>query len=235
MRSGKDATNNCAGLDGSYGLGRDAGLPPSKWRSIRRAGNGDLWAQGRSQVALLRGGSVRFQTTGWAVSADGVEGNSECRFFGPGHRRNGRRTGDTGLKRMDDRRAFFRFAWLGILHAEDCEGSLWVGLEGRGLVRWPAIGSGKLSHPKAVWGAISLTRCCRERRHVGAGTEAGLSHGRKNSRAGHGIGRSSSTGFQFMLSDMTRLGGSGSVPMDEARPASTPRLARWNGLRKNRV
>ena len=161
--------------------GRDAGLPPSKWRSIRRAGNGDLWAQGRSQVALLRGGSVRFEIPDGPFQPTGSRGilsvdSSGRVIVGT----------DDGLAIRDSN------AWTTVGRSsglrgsvyctlQDREGSLWVGLEGRGLVRWLGYREWEAFTSESGLGSdIAYQMLPLNDGTVWAGTEAGLSHGRKN-------------------------------------------------------
>jgi ligand-binding sensor domain-containing protein len=55
-------------------FGAKAGLPSSQWKGIQRAENGDLWAQGRSEVAVLRRGRTRFETPDAPFRSTGTTG-----------------------------------------------------------------------------------------------------------------------------------------------------------------
>jgi signal transduction histidine kinase/DNA-binding response OmpR family regulator len=117
-------------------FGEGAGLPQGMWTSIRRDGSGDLWAHDSQKFAVLRQGSTRFdasnpgfpQTAGGnQMEVDGrgrllvptIEGltiseGRHCRTVG----------GHEGL----------RGPVYSVLR--DREGSIWLGLAGRGLARW---------------------------------------------------------------------------------------------------
>jgi diguanylate cyclase (GGDEF)-like protein len=118
-------------------LGLSSGLPPSAWRGIRKAGNGDLWVQSRSgRMAVMRHGETRFQTPDLPPSHFGPRGLVSIDAWGsvivP--------VGD-GLAIQQDGH-WKRVGQAAGLHGpvysvlQDREGSLWLGLSGHGLVRW---------------------------------------------------------------------------------------------------
>ncbi len=125
-------------FDGRQNLvfGVTAGLPESQWKSIQRAGNGDLWAKGRTEIARLRRGSTRFEVVEAPFRARRATGLLSVDSAGSvviG-------TNDGLVIREGD-------AWQSVgrdsglrgsvyTSLQDREGSLWVGLLGRGLVRW---------------------------------------------------------------------------------------------------
>jgi putative nucleotidyltransferase with HDIG domain len=161
-------------------FGVKAGLPSSQWKGIQRAWNGDIWAQGRSELALLRRGSTRFElprlpshntgTTG-VLSVDSagrviVGTNDGLMFWEDNAWKNVGR--DSGLR--------------GSVYCalQDREGSLWIGLLGRGLVRWvgyrewEAFTSDSGLDNEIVYEMLPLPDGS-----VWAATEAGLFHGAK--------------------------------------------------------
>ena len=161
-------------------FGTHAGLPSSQWKGIQRAGNGDLWVQGRLEVAVLRPGSTRFEIP-------------ESPF---------RRTGTTGVLSVDSAgRVIFGTndglviregnSWTSVSREsglkgsvysalQDREGSLWIGLLGRGLVRWVGYREWEAFTPDSglgsdvVYQALPLADG-----EVWAATESGLFHGEK--------------------------------------------------------
>jgi diguanylate cyclase (GGDEF)-like protein len=159
-------------------FGAKAGLPPSQWKGIQRAGNGDLWAQGRSEVAVLRRGSTRFEIPESPFRSSGTTGvlsvDSAGRvIFG---------TNDGLIIRENDRwKSVGRNSGLrGSVYCalQDREGSLWIGLLGRGLVRWvgyqewEAFTSDSGLDSDIVYEMLPLPDGT-----VWAATEAGLFHG----------------------------------------------------------
>ena len=113
------------------------GIPPSFWMGIGRALNGDLWVQGRGAAfEVLAPGAAKFTKAEGPLPSAGFTGV-------PGTDREGYLVfpSPTGLliRRKDDWWKVGRSAGLrGTAYAvlQDREGSLWIGLEGQGLIRW---------------------------------------------------------------------------------------------------
>jgi putative nucleotidyltransferase with HDIG domain len=161
-----------------YGEGE--GLPSGRWRSIRRAGNGDLWALGGARVALLRSGGTRFEVAQSPFHTTGVTGilnvDSAGRvLFGT---TDGLllRDGNT-WKRVGRGSGLRGPAYCSL---EDREGSLWIGLPGGGLERWAgyqdweAFNSGSGLESELVYQVLPLPDGS-----VWAATEGGLFRGVK--------------------------------------------------------
>jgi diguanylate cyclase (GGDEF)-like protein len=118
-------------------FGQSLGLPPSKWKGIIRAGNGDLWVQSRGgKIAVMRRGKTAFEIPDLPVSRFGPKGllsvDKGGRVIVP--------IGE-GLVIQEDnhwRHIDRRSGLLGPVYAIllDREGSLWLGLSGHGLARW---------------------------------------------------------------------------------------------------
>jgi diguanylate cyclase (GGDEF)-like protein len=117
-------------------FGAKAGVPESQWKGIRRAGNGDLWAQGRSELALLRSGSTRFEMQESAFRKTGTAGvlsvDSGGRIIVGTNDGLAIRAGSS-WKNVGRSSGLRGSVYCAI---EDREGSLWIGLLGRGLMRW---------------------------------------------------------------------------------------------------
>jgi signal transduction histidine kinase/ligand-binding sensor domain-containing protein/ActR/RegA family two-component response regulator len=112
------------------------GVPAGQWMSIRRDGSGDLWVHDLRSFAVMRHGSARFEAgnPGFPQTAGGsqLEVDAGGRLLvptvegltindGPRFRTVGRSRGLPGAVY-----SVFR----------DREGSIWLGLAGRGLARW---------------------------------------------------------------------------------------------------
>jgi putative nucleotidyltransferase with HDIG domain len=161
-------------------FGKKAGLPSSQWKGIQRSGDGDLWAQGRSQVAVLRRGSLRFEIPESPFRRRGMKGvlsvDSAGRpIFG---------TND-GLTIRDSN------SWINVGRSsglkgsvycvlQDREGSLWIGLLGRGLVRWVGYGEWEAFTSDSGLGSdIVYEVLPLADGKIWVATEAGLFHGEK--------------------------------------------------------
>jgi hypothetical protein len=117
-------------------FGPKAGLPSSQWKGIQRAGNGDLWAQGRSEVVRLPRGGTRFEIPESPFGSLGATGvlskDSGVRIIVG-------TTDGLAIWEGDSWKSVGRESGLcGCVYRvlQDREGSLWIGLLGRGLVRW---------------------------------------------------------------------------------------------------
>ena len=117
-------------------FGEADGLPEGKWMSIRRDGSGNLWLHDLKKFAVLRPGSVRFDASdpGFPQTAGGaqMEVDGGGRIMVPTIE---------GLV-ISENQHFRRIGKSENLRApvysvlEDREGSIWLGLAGRGLARW---------------------------------------------------------------------------------------------------
>jgi signal transduction histidine kinase/CheY-like chemotaxis protein len=118
-------------------FGEAQGLPKGKWMSIRRDGAGVLWVHDLKRIAVLRPGSERFDASdpGFPQTAGGaqMETDDHGRLLVPTVE---------GLV-IDDGRSQFRIVGnrenlVGSAYSvlQDREGSVWIGLAGRGLARW---------------------------------------------------------------------------------------------------
>jgi ligand-binding sensor domain-containing protein len=148
----------CRLTDGQVTVfGAKAGLPPSQWKGIRRDGSGDVWVQGRSEVARLRWGAKRCEVQVVPFRDTPATGMPEVD-----------RTGGVIFGTNDGLMIREAGSWLRLdrdscLHGsvyctfEDREGSLWIGLLGRGLVcwigfrQWEAFTSASTGVPSRHW------------------------------------------------------------------------------------
>jgi putative nucleotidyltransferase with HDIG domain len=161
-------------------FGVAAGLPASQWKGIQRAGNGDLWAQGRNEVARLRRGGSRFEVVESPFRERGATGILSVDSAG----RVIVGTNDgLVIREGDSWQSIGRDSGLrGSVYTslQDREGSLWIGLLGRGLVRWvgyrewEAFTSDSGLGSDIVYETLPLPDGT-----VWAATEAGLFHGAK--------------------------------------------------------
>lgn len=162
-------------------FGAREGLPPSKWKAIRRGQNGDLWVQGRSMVALLPLGGKRFRTQESQFRNNGTTGilskdTAGNIIIGTN---DGLDIRDGASWKSVGRNSGLRGSVYCAL--EDREGSLWIGLLGRGLVRWvgyrewEAFTTDSGLGSDVVYQVLPLADGS-----VWAGTESGLFHGQKN-------------------------------------------------------
>jgi signal transduction histidine kinase/DNA-binding response OmpR family regulator len=117
-------------------FGKPAGLPEGSWMSIRRDGNGDLWLHDQHKFAVLRPGRTRFDASnpGFPQTAGGgqIEVDGKGRLLVPTIE--GLTINDGGHFRTVGGREGLRGPVYSVLR--DREGSVWLGLAGRGLARW---------------------------------------------------------------------------------------------------
>ncbi len=158
--------------------GAAQGVPSAHWRSIRRAGNGDLWALGGTQVALLRSGSSRFEAPQSPFHTTGVSGllnvDSAGRVIFGTTEGLLLRDGNT-WKRVHRGSGLRGPAYCSL---KDREGFLWIGLPGGGLERWAgyhdweAFNSGSGLESELVYQVLPLPDGS-----IWAATEGGLFRG----------------------------------------------------------
>ena len=128
--------NLCRLHEGSVEVfGPADGLPLSDWKAMQRAGNGELWAQG-AQLAVLRSGRNRWEVPEQPLFSGGVtQGLTEDSM---GRIIVGSQEGlairENGSWRAVGRESGLQGSVRCIL--QDREGSVWIGLAGRGLARW---------------------------------------------------------------------------------------------------
>lgn len=160
-------------------LGVDAGLQPTLWIPIGRDADGNLWARGqRSGVASLAKGATVFEMQDTALLPNGVNGVAAVDFDGsilfP--------TADGLVIRRKNE-------WLKIARPEglhgtvyaallDREGSVWLGMAGRGLVRWAGYKTWESYTADGGLGSDLVYQISPQRDGVlWVGTEAGLMRG----------------------------------------------------------
>jgi len=132
---GEEVCRLSGGKVSVYGL--KAGLPLAAWSPIGRA-NGDLWLRsGGTGVAVLPAGSSIFELCASPLPRNGLAGTPEVDVSGfvlfPS-------PDGLMIRGKDEWRKIGRAAGLrGAVYSvmQDREGSLWIGMAGRGLVRWP--------------------------------------------------------------------------------------------------
>jgi signal transduction histidine kinase/CheY-like chemotaxis protein len=161
-------------------FGQESGLPSSTWFSIRRDGSGDVWAHDRRQFAVLHPGSNRFSPPGdnmLPAAADGqLEVDSEGRLLVPTAEGLTIRSGRTS--QLVGRRETLRVPVYSVL--QDREGSVWLGLSGRGLARWQGYREWDgFSYESGLDSEVIYEILPLADGEVWAGTEAGLYQGRR--------------------------------------------------------
>jgi len=121
-------------------LGEAEGLPAGRWTCIRRDGGGDLWVNDQRRFAVLRRGSARFDTSvpPFPPTAGGgqFEVDTEGKLLVPTIQ--GLAIHQGRHFRMAGPREGLRGPVYAVL--QDREGSIWLGLAGRGLARWQGYG-----------------------------------------------------------------------------------------------
>ena len=121
-------------------FGKPAGLPKGNWMSIRRDGSGDLWVHDPQKFAVLRHGSTRFDASnpGFPQTAGGrqMEVDGRGRLLVPTIE--GLAINEGRHFRTVGGREGLRGPVYSVLR--DREGSIWLGLAGRGLARWRGYG-----------------------------------------------------------------------------------------------
>jgi ligand-binding sensor domain-containing protein/DNA-binding NarL/FixJ family response regulator len=119
-----------------------AGLPPERWAAMLRDRAGTLWVRGPRHLSVLVPGAGRFVSRDDGLAAAGNYGVSLL------EERQGYvlATSDEGLARWTGE----RWQTIGIAQGlesdavtslfQDREGSLWIGMWGAGIARWPSPG-----------------------------------------------------------------------------------------------
>jgi diguanylate cyclase (GGDEF)-like protein len=156
------------------------GLPPARWTCIRRDGGGDLWVNDKRRFAVLRRGSLRFDASGASFPPTAGGGQSAVdtagRLLVPTIQ--GLIVVDGAHRREVGKREGLRAPVYSVL--QDREGSVWLGLAGRGLARWQGYGEWDGFSPDSgldselIYEILPLGDGT-----VWAGTETGLFRGRK--------------------------------------------------------
>ena len=199
-------------------FGVESGLPASTWKMIKRAGTGDLWVQGRTVVARLRHGRSQFEIPDspfqrtepvGLLSADsggnilvGI-GDGLAIWAGDGW---------TKIRRSAGLRGSVYCA------LQDREGSLWIGLLGRGLVRWLGYGEWEaFTSDGGLDSDVVYQMAPLPDGSVWAGTEGGLYRGRRRNGVWSWQGQP-----QF-----------GGIPIHSVRPDGAGRL--WLGTESHGV
>lgn len=159
--------------------GASAGLPPAIWIPIGRALDGDLWVQGRgADIRILPRGATSFKSALGPLPSVGftglpaMDGSGYLLFPSP-----------SGLviRRKDD---WWRVGPGSGLHGtvytafRDREGSLWLGLEGQGLVRWAGYRAWESYTTASGFNSnLAFQILARPDGSVWVATESGLFHG----------------------------------------------------------
>src|ERR1022692_4914523 len=121
---------------GTTVLGRDTGLPQVVWLVIRTDGHGNLWVRGKNAgVFVLPRGQTRFRRPDTPVAAKAlgipaVDADGRMLLPSPEGLLIGNEKGWQKIERSAGLRGTVYAAF------EDRQHSLWIGLAGRGLVRW---------------------------------------------------------------------------------------------------
>ena len=162
-------------------FGQTAGLAPSPWKGMTRAGNGDLWVQSKDgTIAVMRRGKTAFETPKLPVSRFGPKGllsvDRDGRVMVPVG--DGLVVQDGNHWRQIDRRS----GLFGPVYAtlQDREGSLWLGLSGHGLARWLGYGEWEYFNSDSGLGSDLVYEVLPGLDGtVWAGTDSGLFLGRR--------------------------------------------------------
>ncbi len=156
-----------------------SGLPAGVWMAIGRGANGDLWVRGKGAgVAVLAAGKSRFALQTTPLPSSGVAGtpgtDAEGRILFPS-------PDGLVIRRDHDWRRIGRAAGLrGTVYSvlEDRDGSLWIGLAGRGLARWLGYREWQAWTADSGLGSdLAYGIAPRPDGSVWVGTEAGLVRG----------------------------------------------------------
>jgi len=122
--------------DGVTVFGTQDGLPPGRWTCIRRDGSRDLWVNDKRRFAVLRPGCARFDASGTSFPPTAGGGqlavDTDGRLLVPTIE--GLLVVDRRHPRQVGKREGLRAPVYSVL--QDREGSIWLGLAGRGLARW---------------------------------------------------------------------------------------------------
>ena len=166
--------------DGVTVFGEPEGLPSGRWTCIRRDGRGDLWLSDKRRFAVLRRGSALFDASGaiFPPTAGGgqLTVDAEGKLLVPTIQ---------GLIVVDGQRRMEVGKREGLLAPvysvlQDREGSIWLGLAGRGLARWQGYGEWEGFAPgtglesELIYEILPLSDGS-----LWVGTENGLFRGRK--------------------------------------------------------
>jgi diguanylate cyclase (GGDEF)-like protein len=126
--------------DGVTVFGKKDGLPPRRWTCIRRDNSGDLWLNDKRRFAVLRRGSPRFDASSASFPPTAGGGqlavDAEGKLLVPTIQ--GLIVVDGQVRREVGKREGLRAPVYSVL--QDREGSIWLGLAGRGLARWQGYG-----------------------------------------------------------------------------------------------
>jgi diguanylate cyclase (GGDEF)-like protein len=166
--------------DGVTVLGEKDGLPAEKWTCIRRDGTGDLWVNDKRRFAVLRRGSLRFDASGASFPPTAGGGqlavDAEGRLLVPTI--NGLIVADGQHRQEVGKREGLRAPVYSVL--QDREGSIWLGLAGRGLARWQGYGEWEGFSPDSGLDSELIYEILPSRDgSLWVGTETGLFRGRK--------------------------------------------------------
>ena len=160
-------------------FGAQAGLPASRWMAIGRAANGEFWVRGRGVgAAVMAPRTESFHLRETPLPASGVSGIPGVDFDGfllfPS-------PDGLVIRRHDDWWKVGEAAGLrGVVYAalQDREGSIWLGLAGRGLVRWSGYRSWESYGSTSGLGSDLVYQVLPQADGtVWAGTESGLVRG----------------------------------------------------------
>jgi diguanylate cyclase (GGDEF)-like protein len=166
--------------DGVTVFGQKDGLPPEKWTCIRRDGNGDLWVNEKRRFAVLRRGSLRFDASGASFPQTAGGGqlavDAEGRLLVPTI--DGLIVAAGQHRQKVGKREGLRAPVYSVL--PDREGSIWLGLAGRGLARWQGYGEWEGFSPDTGLDSELIYEILPLRDgSLWVGSETGLFQGRK--------------------------------------------------------
>ena len=115
------------------------GLPPERWSAMLRDPRGELWVRGSQHLSVLPPGGQRFI----ARDADLPQSSNTMMTLALDHEGHMMASTDLGLARWMDGRWQLTGTAQGLESDsvttvyEDREGSIWIGLWGAGIARWP--------------------------------------------------------------------------------------------------
>ena len=161
--------------------GEDQGLPASYWTSMLRDAAGDLWVQCRNSIAVLRAGTQRFQVhtaASESVTFGKIASDSEGRLLVP------QTDGVTILEAGREPVFVGRQGGLrstAYVALQDREGSVWLGLAGRGLARWLGYREWEaFTEVNGLTNEVVYEVLPRPDGSIWAGTEGGLAIGTRS-------------------------------------------------------
>jgi diguanylate cyclase (GGDEF)-like protein len=165
--------------------GPSDGIPPASWMTIGRDLSGDLWVQGRgAAIEMLPPGASTFTRSsgplpsGGFTGVPGTDGDGFVLFPAPD---------GLVIRRKSDwwkvgRSNGLRGTAYSVLR--DREGSLWIGLEGQGLVRWAGYPQWEAYTENSSLGSdIVFPILPQPDGSVWLGTESGLFRGARRGQA----------------------------------------------------